>query len=94
MTAQTATKSTKKTDDSHEAHKSGNGKADKLTAQNLKSVLWDTLKEIRSGSLSAGDADAVASQAREILRTTNTQLRIAAQSNRVVSQDVIKFAEE
>lgn len=94
MTAQTATKSTKKTAASNAAPKSANAGPQKLTAQNLKSALWDTLQEIRGGSLSAGDADAVASQAREILRATNTQLRISAQSNRVVPQDVIKFSED
>jgi hypothetical protein len=40
-----------------------------------------------------GQADSVASQAREILRTTNTQLRVAQQSKRPVATDVITFAE-
>jgi len=40
-----------------------------------------------------GQADSIASQAREILRTTNTQLRIAQQVKRQVSVDVITFAE-
>ena len=40
-----------------------------------------------------GQADSVASQAREILRTTNTQLRVAQQSKRPVATDVINFSE-
>jgi len=40
-----------------------------------------------------GHADAIASQAREILRTTNTQLRIVQQSKRQVPAEVINFAE-
>jgi hypothetical protein len=43
--------------------------------------------------MDAGRADAIAAQAREILRTTNTQLRVAQQAKRPVSADVIKFSE-
>ena len=39
-------------------------------------------------------ADSIASQAREILRTTNTQLRIAHQAKRPVASDLIAFAEK
>jgi len=65
----------------------------KLSATNLKSVLWDTLLKVKSGKMEPGQADAVASQAREILRTTTVQLKVASQSNRVISKDVIDFAE-
>jgi len=40
-----------------------------------------------------GQADAVAAQAREILRTTNTQLRIVQQAKRQVPIEVVSFAE-
>ena len=65
-----------------------------LTAKNLKSALWETLNMVKGGEMEAGQADSIASQAREILRTTNTQIRIAQQAKRSVSVDVIKFAEE
>lgn len=65
-----------------------------LTARNLKSALWETLNKVKEGSMDPGQADSVASQAREILRTTNTQLRIAQQAKRQVSLDVVKFAED
>lgn len=65
-----------------------------LTAKNLKSALWETLNKVKGGEMEAGQADSIASQAREILRTTNTQLRIAQQAKRSVSVDVIRFAEE
>lgn len=64
-----------------------------LTARNLKSALWETLNLTKEGKMEASQADSVASQAREILRTTNTQLRIAQQSKRPVAADVITFAE-
>jgi len=66
----------------------------KLTAENLKEALWDTLQKLQSGGLQASEGDAIACQAREILRTTNTQLRIAAQSKRNVPTQVIDFSEK
>ncbi len=65
----------------------------KLNATNLKNVLWDTLLNVKSGKMEAGQADSVASTAREILRTTSVQLKVASQSNRVISKDVLEFSE-
>lgn len=65
-----------------------------LTAKNLKDALWETLNEVKDGKMQPMQADAIASQAREILRTTNTQLRISSQAKRDVSTDVINFAEK
>lgn len=64
-----------------------------LSAKTLKSALWETLQLVKTGKMEPGQADSVASQAREILRTTNTQLRVAQQSKRPVATDVITFAE-
>ena len=66
---------------------------DALSAKTLKSALWETLQLVKTGKMEPGQADSVASQAREILRTTNTQLRVAQQSKRPVATDVINFAE-
>lgn len=66
---------------------------DKLTAQNLKNVLWDTLNKVKSGEIQASQADSIATQSREILRTVNTQLRVASQSKRDVPLEVINFSE-
>lgn len=68
-------------------------KQPKLTANSLKAVLWETLNDVRSGNMDAGQADSIATQAREILRTTTVQLKVAAQANRIVARDVIDFAE-
>jgi hypothetical protein len=65
-----------------------------VTAKKLKSALWETLENLRKGSLQPAEGDAIATQAREILRTTNTQLRISQQSKRDVPADVIKFNED
>lgn len=68
-------------------------KQSKLTATSLKNVLWDTLNEVKDGKMDHGNADAIATQAREIIRTTNTQLRISHQTKRPVPVDVINFSE-
>jgi hypothetical protein len=65
-----------------------------LTATNLKTALWETLQSLKAGNTQPAEADAIASQAREILRTTNTQLRISQQSKRPVPSEVITFAEK
>lgn len=70
------------------------GKAElKLTASNLKDTLWDTLQLVKAGNMDAGNADAIATQAREIIRTSNLQLRVAQQTKRPVPTDVINFSE-
>ena len=66
----------------------------KLNANNMKGALWDTLQSIKAGNTQPAEGDAIAAQAREILRTVKVQLSIAAQTKRRVSQDVIDFAEE
>ena len=65
-----------------------------LNASNLKSALWETLNLVKEGTMQAGNADAVASQAREILRTVKVQLQVTQQSKRSVPADVIAFAEK
>lgn len=64
-----------------------------LTAKNLKSALWETLNALKDGKIEPGNGDAIASQAREILRTTNIQLRISQQAKRPVHADIISFSE-
>ena len=64
-----------------------------LTAKNLKQALWETLNAVKDGKMEPGQADSVASSAREILRTTNIQLRISQQAKRPVHADVISFSE-
>ena len=65
-----------------------------LNASNLKSALWETLNLVKEGTMQAGNAAAVASQAREILRTVKVQLQVTQQSKRSVPADVIAFAEK
>lgn len=65
-----------------------------LNASNLKAALWETLNGIKSGVVQPGQGDAIAAQAREILRTVKVQLQVTSQSKRSVPADVITFAEK
>lgn len=64
-----------------------------LSAVNLKQALWETLNSIKDDTMLPNQGDAIASQAREILRTVKVQLMVAAQTKRQVPQEVIGFAE-
>lgn len=68
--------------------------SEKLTATNLKNALWATLNQIRNEEMQPGQGDAIACQAREILRTVKVQLSVAAQTNRKVPAEVIDFSEQ
>ena len=65
-----------------------------LNASNLKAALWETLNDIKDGTIQAGQGDAIAAQAREILRTVKVQLQVTSQSKRSVPLDCIDFAEK
>jgi hypothetical protein len=65
-----------------------------LTAVNLKEALWQTLQSIKDNTMQPNQGDAIASQAREILRTVKVQLQIAGQTKRPVAAEVITFAEK
>lgn len=64
---------------------------DKLNAENLKAALWDTLGRVKDGDMLPSHADAIASQAREILRTVKIELLIASQSKSPVPKGVKAF---
>jgi hypothetical protein len=65
-----------------------------LSSSTLKQALWDTLTELRAGSIQPGQGDAIAAQAREILRTVKVQLQVTSQAKRSVPADVIIFSEK
>jgi len=71
-----------------------NGASKKLSAVNLKDALWETLQAIKAGSIQPAEGDAIAGQAREILRTVKVQLQVVGQAKRSVPTEVIDFAEQ
>lgn len=74
--------------------KNENAPTPKLSAHELKEQLWGTLLGIRQNNVMPAEGDAIAAQAREILRTIKVQLQIVGQSKRNVPTDVIDFAEK
>lgn len=67
-------------------------KQQSLSAVSLKSLLWETLQQVKCGDMTPAQGSAVASQAREILRTVKTQLNIFSQSGSSVADELIDFA--
>lgn len=69
-------------------------KKEKVTAENLKVVLWETLKALRSNKMHPTKAMAVATQSKEILRIVKTQLQISELSKRAIPNSIIEFSEK
>jgi hypothetical protein len=65
-----------------------------LKASTLKDVLWETLVDLRGNMMPANRADAIAAQAREILRTVKTQLQVTNAAKRPVPQQIVDFSEQ
>lgn len=65
-----------------------------MSATNLKAALWETLQDIKSDRMQPAQGDAIAAQAREILRTVKVQLQVCAHTKRSVPVEVIDFAEK
>lgn len=51
--------------------------ADALNASNLKTLLWETIKDVRSGTTTPETSNAIATGAREIIRATALEVKIA-----------------
>lgn len=62
-----------------------------LTADNLKAELWQTLQDLRAGNIQPRQGDAIASQAREIIRIVKVQLQVSQQSKSPVQANLIEF---
>lgn len=56
-------------------------KNDKLTAESLQGLLWDTIKLLKSKSMKPNEANAIAAQSREICRVSKVQLEFAKWTN-------------
>lgn len=63
----------------------------KLNAKNLKNELWGVLQDVREGKIEPVQAEAVASQSREIIRVVRTQQSIIKQAGQTITQDMVDF---
>ena len=64
-----------------------------LNAESLKSILWENLTGLKSGEIQPQQADAMASQAREILKTVKLELEITKAAGQAVSETLRAFPE-
>lgn len=64
-----------------------------LNAKNLKDTLWKTLQNLRAGDMDPLQAEAIASQSREIIRVVKTQQSILKQGKREITEEMINFVE-
>lgn len=48
----------------------------KLTAENLKNELWDTLKKVKSGEMHVKTANSVSSSAANIIQVVKTEIMV------------------
>lgn len=92
MTARPTTKSARQTAPSISTSPAA-ASMKELSAVNLKEVLWETLHAIKGDAMLPAQGDAIASQAREILRTVKIQMQIASQAKHRMPIDVVDFAE-
>jgi len=63
-----------------------------LTAKNMKKVLWETLKKIKSHKIDVAEADAIASQSREIVKVIRAQQSILKQAGESVTAELVDYA--
>lgn len=64
----------------------------KLTAQNLKAILWETLQGVKAGTVEVGTADAIAIQSREIVRVIKSQQSIITQAKQNITEELVDYA--
>lgn len=64
----------------------------KLTAQNLKNILWETLNGVKAGTVEVAIADAIASQSREIVRVIKSQQNILTYAHEKVTEELLDYA--
>lgn len=64
-----------------------------LSANRLKQALWETLEKLQNRSIDVNEAVAISGTAREIIRCTNTQLKIAIYCEKEVPTSVMEFSE-
>lgn len=63
-----------------------------LTAKAMKTLLWETLQNLKNGSMEVSKADSVAIQCREIIRVIKTQQSIMKQAGENITQELVDYA--
>jgi hypothetical protein len=63
-----------------------------LNAENLKQALWETLQGVRVGSVDTNKSNAIARQAREVVRVHMAQLATLKQPA-IASEEMLRFVD-
>jgi hypothetical protein len=63
-----------------------------LTGEAIRQELWNAMALIKSGEISSGTANALAAQAREIVRIARVELEIATACTTKPARNLKKFA--
>ena len=65
---------------------------DKLSAENLKNTLWESLNAVKGNEMESEEAHAIAAQSREIMRVVNAQVTIAKVAQKHIPNELTTFA--
>lgn len=63
----------------------------KLNAKNLKNELWGVLQDVRTRKIEPIEAEAIASQSREIVRVLRVQQSVIKQASESITQEMLEF---
>lgn len=63
----------------------------KLNAKNLKNELWGVLQDVRAKKIEPIEAEAVASQSREIVRVLRVQQSVIKQASESITSEMLEF---
>ena len=66
-------------------------KKEKLTAERLKNVVWETLADVRSGEISPQKANSVCASSRAICSIVKLELQVARLSGRKPTTNAKRF---
>lgn len=66
-------------------------KLQELSAQNLKSVLWETLHAVKDKKISPREANAVAMQSGEILKVMKLELQVLGAASKKPGTGLLGF---
>ena len=65
---------------------------DKVTANKLRHILWDTLNKLRDGEIDVAKADAISRQAKGIVDIVHSQHKILTSAKMDMTKEVIDYA--
>ncbi len=64
----------------------------KLTAKELKGILWETIQKLLKNEIDVGTADSIAQQSREIVRVIKSQQSILGQAHENITEELLSYA--